>query len=60
MSESHFKQMIDMLTYAKIRYAQIDHGNGRSTLILARNNFDDHPIHIDFERGKMTDVKVVV
>lgn len=49
---SQFKQMIDMLAAANIKYAQIDHGDGRSTLIIDRT-------HIDFTRGKLEAIRSV-
>ena len=50
---THFKQMIDMLAQGKIKYAQVDHGNSKSTLVL-----DQGRVLIDFERGKLTNVRV--
>lgn len=44
--------MIDMLSRAKIRYAQIDHGDGRSTLVIDRT-------HIDFTRGQIVMIRTV-
>lgn len=49
---NEFKQFVDMLTRAKIKYAQVDHGDGRSTLIIDR-------VHVDFERGKIVTIRNV-
>ena len=52
-----FKQYIDMLSAAKIKYAQLDHGNGRSTLIIEQGA-QGYAIHVDFERGRLTCMQV--
>jgi hypothetical protein len=49
-----FKTFIDMLAIAKLKYAQIDHGNGRSTLIV-----DKGRVHVDFTNGKLTEIRAL-
>lgn len=43
---NHFQLTIEMLAAAKLQYAQIDHGNGRSTLIV-------NGVHFDFVKGAL-------